>query len=268
MTLADAILGVMGVVLLVGIVADFLLTTIGASYHALLSHHVANYTWRIFTAILPDRPGARVYIGPIVMTGVAAFWIFGTSLAWAMVFQFDDRAIVRMETGAPASWWMDLAYIGHLLSTLGGSLGKPGDIGWSLAAVLVAVNGMVILTLSVSFVLNTTQTVAEARAFLATSEALEDRFTPHHGIAAQLANLVANLNAVPLALYYSSPNESRRVPGGLTALFEKTLKNGDAAAIRVLRRLLAGLPRFDPKESEDDAGYLKDLRRWSKAYEF
>jgi hypothetical protein len=268
MGIVEAGVAALGAVLLCLIVADFLLTTIGASYHAILSHRVARISWHVFRTCLPDWPSARVCIGPIVMTAVAAFWILSTSFAWAMIFQLEDSSIVRTDGASPAVWWMDFAYVGHLLSTLGGSLGKPGDIGWSLAAVMVAVNGMVILTLSVSFVLNTTQAVAEGRAFLATLEALDGKFAADTGIVAQLASLVSNLNSVPLALYYSAPRPSRRLPAGLTRLYEKALKEGDPAALHALRSLLQGLPRFEPEDPEDQEKYLQDLQRWANRYEF
>lgn len=80
---------------------------------------------------------------------------------------------------------------------------------------LVGVNGMIVLTLSVSFVLNTTQTVAAGRAFLAHAAAVEALDGEPNGDLKPLADLVSQLNSVPHALYYSAPDPALRLPQGL-----------------------------------------------------
>ncbi|WP_417525331.1 hypothetical protein [Marinovum sp.] len=268
MDLAGILLALVGVLLLLIVVADFLLVTISAAFFEVPSHRIASSMWRLVSWALPDRRWVRVCIGPVVMTSVASYWIIGTALAWTLIFQLQSRAIVRSADEAPAAWWMDMAYVGHLLSTLGGSLGKPGDVGWALAAVLVAVNGMVILTLSVSFVLNTTQAVSQGRAFLTTAELLDGRVADTPGTLADLATLIVRLNSVPMALYYSSPFETRRLPRGLVTLFRGAVERGDAQAIRAWRIALAELPRFYPPDGLDDHAYLDALERWSQQFEF
>lgn len=269
---ASALVAALGVAGLLLVAFDFLLTTIGATAHALLSHRMARLAWDGFRTLLPDTAASRIVIGPLVMCAVAFLWIGGTSLFWAMIFQASERAAVQIEGGAPAGWWLDFAFVGHMLSTLGGALAEPGSTFWSVTAVLAAVNGMVILTLSVSFVLTTTQTVAEGRAFLAQAEMYFARRDRGEGardsLLAALAQLTARLNAVPFALYYSSPRTRRRLPEGLVQVLETAAEHGEADFLRLAKLPLADLPHFRGESGIPDEEFTRQLRDWSRGYRF
>lgn len=264
------LIGTAGAALLVVVVADFLFTTIGATYSTQPSHIVARATWRALTAALPDRGWVHAGLGPLVMCAVAAYWVLGTSVAWTMVLQFDARAAVIADGGAPAGWWLDFAFAGHMLSTLGGALAQPGTTGWSVAAVFIAVNGMVILTLAVSFVLSTTQTVTEGRAFLARAEATATvQEAPHRALLGDLTTLVAKLNSAAFALYYSTAAPRRRLPARLPEIFRTARGTEDAAAVRALMIVLEDLPGFRPPERPDDPeAFQAALDRWADRYRF
>ncbi|UWQ60975.1 hypothetical protein K3722_21280 (plasmid) [Leisingera caerulea] len=259
-------LAILGICTLLVVITDFLLTTVAITDRKLPSRWISRGSWQALRRLLPHTSGGRTVIGPLVMSSIGAFWIVSTALSWLLIFQASQYAVVYSDTGQPAGWLMDLGYVGEALSTLGGGNSQPGSAGWELTTVLVGVNGMIVLTLSVSFVLNTTQTVAAGRAFLAHSAASRDLAGEPASDLKPLADLVASLNSVPHALYYSSPDPALRLPEGLEQFAVNWLEHrGD---LRGLRTILNGLPNFEVPDEADDQEFLTRLRDWSAGFTF
>lgn len=259
-------LAILGICALLVVFADFLLTTVAITDRKLPSRWVSRATWQVLRRVLPHSAGGRTVIGPLAMSSIAAFWISGTAIAWFLIFQASPTSVVNSDTKQPAGWLMDLSYVGEALSTLGGGNSVPGSAGWELATVLVGVNGMIVLTLSVSFVLNTTQTVTAGRAFLAHSAASRELAVEPVSDLKPLANLVADLNSVPHALYFSAPDPALRLPEGLERFAASWLEQrGD---LRGLRTILDGLPNFEVSDTADDSEFLARLRDWSAGFTF
>ncbi|UWQ64804.1 hypothetical protein K3723_19185 (plasmid) [Leisingera caerulea] len=259
-------LAFLGICTLLVVITDFLLTTVAITDRKLPSRWISRGSWQALRRFLPHTAGGRTVIGPLVMSSIGAFWIVSTALSWLLIFQASQYAVVYSDTGQPAGWLMDLGYVGEALSTLGGGNSQPGSAGWELETVLVGVNGMIVLTLSVSFVLNTTQTVAAGRAFLAHSAASRDLAGEPASDLKPLAGLVASLNSVPHALYYSSPDPALRLPEGLEQFAVNWLEHrGD---LRGLRTILNGLPNFEVPDEADDREFLTRLRNWSAGFTF
>lgn len=257
---------VLGICALLAVFADFLLTTVAITDRKLPSRRVSRAAWQVLRRILPHSAGGRTVIGPLVLSSIAAFWISGTAFAWLLIFQGSETSVVLSGSRQPAGWLMDLGFVGESLSTLGGGNSKPGSPGWELATVLVGVNGMIVLTLSVSFVLNTTQTVTAGRAFLAHAAASQELGNSPADELKPLADLVSALNSVPHALYFSAPDPAFRLPEGLVRFAANWQeKRGD---LNGLRTILSGLPNFEVPAEADDAEFLARLRDWSAGFKF
>ncbi len=262
--------GVIGATILIFVLLDFLYTAIGAAPVAPLSQTVARVVWRLFTRVMPEGNARHRLAGPVVMTGIAFTWITLVSLGWTLVFQMADRAVVISETEAPAGFARDFAFVGHLLSTLGGGPLETESPLWLILSVLAGVNGMVILTLSVSFVLSTTTTVAQGRGLLTKAPMFDAGSDEMNNVMLPaLADLVANLNAMQFALYYSAEDPARRLPGGLVELARRVAPYPEQ--IRRLRIALAPLPGFDAPEGEtldalSDAAFIARLDAWAQRY--
>ena len=257
---------VLGICLLAAVCFDFLLTTVAITDKKLPSRRVSRGTWRLLKHVLPKTPGGRTLIGPLVMASIGAFWILTTAVAWLLIFQASEASVVLSSSQQPAGWLTDLGYVGEALSTLGGGKTEPGSTVWELVTVLVGVNGMIVLTLSVSFVLNTTQTVAAGRAFLAHTAAVQALGGQPGEDLKPLADLVSDLNSVPHALYYSASDPSLRLPQGLERFAAWWAEQrGNLTGLRVI---LKDLPNFEPSEDASDAAFLAELRDWSQNFVF
>ncbi|MBM9595747.1 hypothetical protein [Roseitranquillus sediminis] len=256
---------VAGLLLLAGINIDFLFTAIGSQDHSLVSLRVTRGVFgalRLVARATGSGPLHRLS-GPLVMASLAAFWIAGVSLGWTLVFAaFPDAVTVSSDAARPLGWWDVYGHVGHQLSTLGAGITEPGSTPWYVLGVLPGVNGMVILTLSVSFILSTTQTVVQGRAFAVLTQ-VYDPVEPasFDTLAPQLTQLCSSLRASPFALFYSASDEALRIPASLRTFAEAAERGPCFDRYRPILRLL---PAFDPPQ--DKRGFLDCLRRWCASY--
>lgn len=248
-------------ILVIGIVVfDFLATTIGATSFSPVSKLVARGAFVILRRV-PESHLKHRMAGVAVMTAIAIWWIIGHAAGWTLVFVGIGDAVITSETKLPASVTGIASHVGHLLSTVGGGVTQPSTAWWSLLGVLVGVNGMVVLTLSVSFVLSTTQTVARGRALLMKLDivTLSDHGSDRR-VLFELADLVAMLNAAPFALYYSAPEPDRRLPSGLT----KLTSTWPPDRRQNLHKVLSELPWLALGNKEADLS--DELKSWAKRF--
>jgi hypothetical protein len=247
--------------LLIGLVVfDFLVTTIGAASFSPISKCVARGAFAVVRRF-PDGDLKHRLSGVAVMTAIATWWIVGHASGWTLVFAGVGHAVVNSDTQSAASLIGIASHVGHLLSTVGGGVTEPRNAAWSLLGVLVGVNGMVVLTLSVSFVLSTTQTVARGRALLTKVDVVS-----HEGehddrmLLFEVADLVAMLNAAPFALYYSAADAERRLPSGLTKLMDDWPPSSQGH----LRTILDELPWLELSGNQADVA--SEFRSWAARY--
>ena len=232
---------ILGILVIAAVSIDFLLTTIGAATWRLISHRIATGAFAALRAVKwNDAAAWHGAAGPVVMVAVASFWVVGLSVGWTLAYTAAPDALVDPNTGAPVGTLERYAHVGHLLSTLGSGAVQPDTTALYVAGMIAGVSGMVVLTLSVSFILSTSAAVASGRAFVA----LLDVYDPaseegQDALLASLAVLVAQLAASPFALHYSSAMPGRRLPRRLAQLPERA-----GAARWRYEVLLADLPHL------------------------
>ncbi|WP_417691672.1 hypothetical protein [Roseibium sp.] len=257
----------LGCLILVVITYDFAFTTISANKTGPVSLGVAEGIWRVLSLFskLPGQSLNPRLTGPLIMCGVAFVWIAMTSIGWLLVFKSVDGALVTKATGVQASWAQTYAFVGNALSTAGASNVQPSDTLWDNLAALTAVNGMIELTLSVTFVLNITQTVVSGRGFLALIQ-IQELADPasDNVLLPKLTDLCVRLNASPLALYYSSYRPERRLPQKLTQLAHRMATYPDR--FDPYRTALSELPYLNVSKNHDNAEFLAEMSKWSGQY--
>ncbi|WP_417742307.1 hypothetical protein [Salipiger sp.] len=225
----------LGAVMTFYVSTDFLFTTIGATPRRFVTHRLAQAAYAVFGK-LPDGAMRHASVGPVIMSLVAIWWVVGICLGWGMIFAGFSDGVRLSASGEPVGFTGALSHAGHLLSTLGGGITEASSVPYALLGVACAVNGMVVLTLSVSFVLSTTQTVTQGRGLLLLRETIgPDDPEWRSTVLPALATLVAQLNTAPLALYYSHPEPRLRLPRQLAKRFAD-----DPEALRILRDLPGG----------------------------
>lgn len=258
--------GASGLLLLVAVNLDVLFTAVATNRAGMISRSVAAVAWRVICRLTPalGRPNWMYRsCGLAIMSSVAVVWILLISLGWMLFFRSDPLSLEMAETGEPAGWWYTYAFVGSALSTVGASNAKTASALWDIFAMVAAVNGMVVLTMSVSFVLGVTQTVIRGRAFCALAGSLDpaDRrnvrlFLP------SVVHLCASLRSTPLALYYSAVRPSRRIPETLVHFAERAAETPEA--LEAYSHALSDLPGLGLTEGETVS--LSRLRIWCRQY--
>ena len=260
------ILATVGALLLAVVLWDILMSALGAGSAGPLAPRIAHGAFRLIRQ-LPDRDHVHRICGPLVTASIGAGWIVLMCVAWSLILSGAPEAVVTGAEGTPAGTLGRVSYAGHLLSTLGGGLNQPGTQAWGAVSMLIGVSGMVVLTLSVSFVYSTTQAVATGRAVLALSEIHgpgTERFDTV--LLPELATLVAQIKAIPFCLYFSTARPHRRLPAALARLrCDARLDAEDRARLDVLLTELPGMehaPADSFGTSFEDWVQRYSLRSW------
>jgi hypothetical protein len=251
---------ILGVALLSAVSWDFLVTTVGGRASGPVTMPLARAVFAALRAAAGRRAVgwlARVS-GLVVMVAVSAFWILGAALSWTLVYLAFPGSIQSTLTGVEPSPAATFAHVGHLLSTLGGATTQPGSVEWNVVGVFVGLNGMIMLTMAVSFLLSTRETIRDARAFAALVASGPVEVDRH---VDRLAELVASLHTAPLALFYGHHDPDRSLPATIRRFHAQARGGPDAARVRALISDLPGWHRHDA-----GAGFEATLDGWARAH--
>ncbi|WIJ25213.1 hypothetical protein [Devosia sp. RR2S18] len=253
------ILLILGLIVLLAVQADFVITVLSGGRQGPLTEHLTSAFWRLEQKLHRWRGGGffHAHSGILVMVAVALAWLLLTSLGWLLIYRSDPTSLVVSETGKPADWVQSFAYVGSALSTMGAANTSASNGWWDLIATVAAANGFVLLTLAMTYVLNVTQTVASGRSFALLVSSL-DPTDPRHTdtFATGLSRLVAQLSSTPLALYFSSRDPNLRLARAIGRFSQRVSASPElwpcfAASLRALPGIkLDGMAQSDEAEVE------------------
>ncbi len=177
--MTDPVLFAAGTILVAAVFYDFLRTTISMSGLGFVSRGVAKGLRRL--GFRAARWTERRFdlsicglIGPCILSAIALTWIVLHAVGYTLMFR-AGVSLVESRSGDPANLVQTTAFVGSALSTLGASTVQVTTGWWDMLSMVAAVNGMIVLTLSVSFLLNILQTTASARTFAMRYRALMEQ---------------------------------------------------------------------------------------------
>ncbi|MCO6364608.1 hypothetical protein [Paracoccus sp. 08] len=240
---------------------DFLRTTISLSGTGFLSRAIADGLWRLgskSTLVLERTTGLSIrgLLGPVILLAVAGTWVLIHLCGYALILR-GGLSLVQAETGEPATWVQTVAFAGSTLSTLGASTVQVTGGWWDILSMVAAMNGMILLTLAVSFLLNILQTTTNARTFASRFHAVKasvpdgDMSKQLEGLGSDLTSVVVMLTASPLPRFFVPSDPTMDFPNAIVELCDLT-GNGTlaktseiVAAIRLLGRHLGTSPDED-----------------------
>lgn len=151
---------------------DFLKTTISIRSSgpvARWSSSAVAHTLDLF----PEGGLIARYQGPIILIVVASLWIVGLWCGWSLVL-WGGQSELLDKNDLPGSLGDVISFTGSTISTMGLGVLVPDTAGWHAVTVLSSITGMVVLTLSVTYVLNVTQVATQSRAFCRQLDKLSD----------------------------------------------------------------------------------------------
>ena len=160
----------LGLVLVALALVDVAWTTIAAGSGAgPLTSVVAGAFWRVALAIHRRRQAHRLLAvsGVAVVFAVLAVWITVIVVGWSLVFGVAPGAVRDATTGLPAGLVDRWYFVGYTVFTLGIGDYVPGDGVWQLATVVATGTGLVMVTLSITYLVPVASAVGSRRELAA-----------------------------------------------------------------------------------------------------
>lgn len=230
--MSNVLLFALGSVLLIAAIYDFLYTAISLAGLGPISGRLTRVLWRGGRRVTLWSEqhlylSLRGVIGPAILSTLAGTWIL-LHLAGYTLLYLSGSSLEVSKTGEPATFVQILAFAGSALSTLGASTVGPTNGWWDILSMVAALNGMVVLTLSVSFVLNILQTTSQARSWAIRYHALREDAAAQEGekgpasvasLGPELCSIAASLTASPLTGVFVPKDSLMSFPKALGDLF-------------------------------------------------
>ena len=166
--LLQGLLIALGLALLAFTVVDLLWTTLWSGGGAgPLTGRVAGTLWGLVRHVAPSTDRGhrlRSAAGPVILMAVAALWVLLLYAGWALIFASTEAGIVTAGTKDPASLADRLYFAGYNLFTLGNGDLQPATWPWQLATVAAAANGLLLITLAVTYLVPVVSAATTKRA--------------------------------------------------------------------------------------------------------
>lgn len=264
----DPILFAAGLTIVVLATVDSLWTSLWVDGGAgPLSARVARWTWRGFLAVASGRSRTLSLGGPTILVLTLSMWIGLLWLGWTLLFASGEPALVHSNDGSPTDWIDRIYFTAYTIVTLGLGDVVPVDGPWQIATTFATANGILLVTLGVSYVLSVVEAVVDKRRLAGTvmelgrdpvtfvltgwnGEDFSDLDPELQSLAHQLQRVSELHYAYPILHYYHSWNPIRSAPMSVAILDE---------AVTVLHH---GVP--DPYRP--NPVLLRDLRGSTSAY--
>ena len=265
----SVLLLIIGLVLLAIISSDVLVTTLTLRGGGFLTDRLSSWLWHSATKMHRYNTNHRLLatIGLLIVLGMAFLWYFMTWVAWSLIFNSFQEAIVNASDKQPASIWGRIYFTVYTLTTLGRGDYVPQTTFWHLLTGLAAANGFFLVTLSIAYLFPVISAAIQKRSLaihISTLGGTGDEILTNAWNGKDFGNLDQHLiNLTPLILglseqhlaypvlhYFHTRERSRCLPLSLAALDE---------ALTLLQYAI-------PSEHRPDPASLKPARRACSAF--
>jgi hypothetical protein len=260
----------------------FITAVSGVSAGGPATHRLGMAAWKVIRLLARSpRSPLLAAAGPLVVFGMLVFWLVGLWAGWSLVFSADPTAVLHADTGEQADGWSRVYFAGYAVYTLGVGDFSPHGGPWQVLTVSATINGFVLLTMSVSYLIPVVMAVSErfqhgmvlhglgdtAQGLLLTSWNGADfsELRPH---LQQLTQVVGRTTqkflSYPVLHFFHSPTRDSALEPGIAALDEALLllEHGVVDEVRPhplqLRPLRAALDRFSEIVAREFTGSADD----------
>ena len=264
-----AVLVGVGLALVALALVDLAWTTVAAGSGAgPITGRLAGLLWTAALSQHRRRPSHELlsFSGVAVVFGVLGVWLGLVVVGWALVFSAADGAVVTSSTREPADFVSRLYFTGYTVFTLGNGDYVPGGGLWQLLTVVAVGTGLVLVTMSITYLVPVASAVAQRRqlaSYIAslgrTPQEIVTRGwngTDFSGLGQHLVSLAPLLQtsrqqhlAYPILHYFHSRDRNSAAAPNITNLSQALhlLRNGisedarpDSALVDPLDRAIEG----------------------------
>ena len=173
--------------------------------------------------------------GPVTLVAGVLLWVALLWTGWTLIFSAGPAAIVGSHSHAPANGAERIYFTGYVLFTLGNGDFAPLGAGWQIATAVASLTGLLLISLTVTYLLSALGAVVTKRAFASQVIALGASpadFVCHAwdgrgfgaldlqllSLAEQLGRVTQQHRAYPMLHYYHSTEERTAVPAAVAVL--------------------------------------------------
>ena len=161
------LISALGIFLILAVLYDVAITTLTIGGGGPITSRLSNCLWRIAIKIHQYRSNHKLLtmLGWIILIGITASWFIVVWTGWVLIFSSVDTAIVNTENKLTASLLERIYFVGYALSTLGLGDYIPQGAIWQLATPVMSVNGFLLVSLSITYLLPVVSSAAQGRQF-------------------------------------------------------------------------------------------------------
>lgn len=159
------LLALAGVLWLALTLLDFFRTTLSFHGAGPIGRVVPRAIWlALLAAGGRSRPHRFLPLaGPAVLLGVFGVWVALIWTAWALIFLACPGAVESSPGGVPADFGETVYFTGYVVTTLGTGDFVPRDDVWRMVSVVCALNGLLVISLSITYIFSVMQAVIGMR---------------------------------------------------------------------------------------------------------
>lgn len=237
MNLASFIIGIL--FLSVSLV-DLLWTTLWVDGGAgPLTDRLTSWGWSAMRKVAGGYPRVLSLAGPFLMGLTLLTWIVLLWAGWTFLFSSGENALHYVSDSRSITWAGRIYFVGYTMFTLGIGDIVPTNGGWQIATILTTANGMLFVTMSVSYLVSVLGAVTLKRSFASTVTGMGrkgaefvrsgwngDDFEGFEGLlptlSTELQRLTYQHQAYPILHYYYSREDGHSSAIG-TAILDEAL---------------------------------------------
>lgn len=158
---------IIGVFLVLITLVDFIWTTLWIDGGAgPITNRLTTWIWKVMKALSRNKAHGFLSIaGPLILSATVAVWIGLFWIGWTFLFASDPNALTNTQVQAPASWSDRFYFAGYVLFTLGNGSITPSGPFWKTVTVIATANGMLSITLAVTYLLSVVSAAVRKRSF-------------------------------------------------------------------------------------------------------
>ncbi|MFC7138800.1 potassium channel family protein [Halosimplex aquaticum] len=220
----------LGVVLLTLAVTDLLWTTLWVDGGAgPLTSSLMAATWSALKSVGKQHSRLLSLSGPLVLSLTLLTWVGLLWSGWVLVFSAGANALDYTLGPEPVNWVGRMYFVAYTMFTMGNGDFSPTGGVWRIATSLTTGSGMVLVTLSVTYLINVLRAVVQKRSFASSVHGVGTRsesfvvtgwngddFDEHNlsleTLASQLSRIASQHNAYPILHYYRSAERRYALP--------------------------------------------------------
>jgi hypothetical protein len=123
------------------------------------------FIWKIFRLLFRSNNDRKLSLaGPFILITTVLIWIGIIWIGWTLIFWSHPKSLDTQSASLPVDFTDVLWYVAYNMFTVGNGDFKPQGDAWQVVSSLIALTGMTMVTLSITYVLQIISAVTAKRS--------------------------------------------------------------------------------------------------------